>query len=111
MHKTRAIRISSAPKMNPLAFEVVRIYYSYIQKGAAMDVAKLFKSGNSQAVRLPKEFRLPGDRVKIFRRGKQIVLEPMETTWDAFFESLDEFPDDFMKDGRQQPEDQVREPF
>ena len=76
-----------------------------------MNIAKLFKSGNSQAVRLPKEFRMPGDAVKIFQRGKQIVLEPMEPTWDALFESLDDFPEDFMQDGRQQPEDQVREPF
>ena len=76
-----------------------------------MNTAKLFRTGNSQAVRLPKEFRMPGEKVKIFRRGKQIVLEPLEPTWDALFEALEEFPDDFMEDGRRQPEGQERESF
>ncbi|MCF8053484.1 MAG: antitoxin [Desulfobacterales bacterium] len=76
-----------------------------------MNTAKLFRTGNSQAVRLPKEFRMPGEKVKIFRRGKQIVLEPIEPTWDALFEALEEFPDDFMEDGRRQPEVQERESF
>ncbi len=76
-----------------------------------MNTAKLFRTGNSQAVRLPKEFRMPGEKVKIFRRGKQIVLEPLEPTWDALFEALEEFPDDFMEDGRRQPEVQERESF
>ena len=76
-----------------------------------MNTAKLFKSGNSQAVRLPKEFRLPGERVKIFRRGNQIILEPVEESWDVFWASFDEFPDDFMAEGRCQPSEQERESF
>jgi len=68
-----------------------------------METAKLFRNGNSQAVRLPKEFRIPGTEVKIFKKGNQVILEPMETTWDPLFESLSEFPEDFMKDGRNQP--------
>ena len=43
-----------------------------------MAEAKLFKVGGSQAVRLPKEFRLPGDRVSIHREGKRIILEPID---------------------------------
>ena len=39
-----------------------------------MATARVFKSGNSQAVRLPKEFRFGGDEVEIFRRGDEIVL-------------------------------------
>jgi len=74
-----------------------------------MNTAKLFKSGNSQAVRLPKEYRLPGSEVKIFRRGNQIILEPLETTWEPLFESLNQFPEDFMEDGRNQPPVQKRE--
>jgi antitoxin VapB len=74
-----------------------------------METAKLFQNGNSQAVRLPKEFRMPGDMVKISQRGKQIILEPLETTWDALFEALDDFPEDFMEDGREQPPMQKRE--
>ena len=76
-----------------------------------MDTAKIFKSGNSQAIRLPKEFRMPGEKVKIFRRGNQIVLEPLESTWEALLDSLSEFPEDFMQDGRWQPDAQEREPF
>jgi antitoxin VapB len=76
-----------------------------------MGTAKLFQNGSSQAVRLPKEFRLPGEVVKIFHRGNQVVLEPLELTWDSLFKSLDEFPEDFMEDGRNQPDMQKRDSF
>ncbi len=76
-----------------------------------MATAKLFQNGNSQAVRLPKEFRISGTEVKIYKRGNQVILEPMEETWDSLFESLLEFPDDFLKDGRNQPAMQERESF
>lgn len=76
-----------------------------------METAKLFQNGNSQAVRLPKAFRIPGTEVKIFKHGKQVILEPIETSWDSLFESLSEFPEDFLKDGRNQPGMQERESF
>ncbi len=76
-----------------------------------MDTAKLFQNGSSQAVRLPKAFRIYGNEVKIFKKGKQIILEPIEMTWDSLFDSLSEFPEDFMKDGRNQPAMQKRESF
>ena len=76
-----------------------------------METAKLFQNGNSQAVRLPKEFRIPGTEVKIYKRGNQVILEPIEATWDSLFESLCEFPDDFLKDGRNQPAMRKRESF
>ncbi|MFT4927158.1 MAG: antitoxin VapB [Phenylobacterium sp.] len=68
-----------------------------------MNTAKLFQTGRSQAVRLPKAFRLPGQEVKIYREGDKVILEPLNTSWDALLASLDEFPDDFMEDGREQP--------
>jgi len=74
-----------------------------------MNTAKLFQSGNSQAVRLPKEIRLPGSEVKMFRRGNQVILEPFETTGDPLFDSLNQFSEDFMKDGRNQPPVQTRD--
>ncbi len=40
--------------------------------------AKLFANGRSQAIRLPKEFRMPGDRVRIHREGKRLIVEPIE---------------------------------
>lgn len=76
-----------------------------------MKTAKLFKNGSSQAVRLPKAFRITGNEVKIYKKGNQVILEPIETTWDALFESLDEFPEDFMSEGRNQPAMQERDLF
>jgi antitoxin VapB len=66
--------------------------------------AKLFKHGRSQAVRLPKEFRLPGKEVRVSRVGRGVLLEPMETDVDAWFARLAEYHDiPFMPEGRQQP--------
>ena len=76
-----------------------------------METAKLFQNGSSQAVRLPKAFRLPGNEVKIYQNGNQVILEPIETTWDSLFDSLKEFPEDFLEDGRNQPAMQERESF
>lgn len=69
-----------------------------------MATAKLFQNGRSQAVRLPKEFRLPGKEVKISKQGNKIILEPIENSWEQWFEAITQFSDDFMADGRNQPE-------
>lgn len=74
-----------------------------------MQKAKLFMNGQSQAVRLPKEFRMPGKEVQIRRQGKGVLIEPIEESFDAMFRSLDEFSDDFMSTGRKQPAMQSRE--
>ena len=71
--------------------------------------AKLFMNGQSQAVRLPKAFRMPGKEVKISRRGRGVLIEPIEESFDELFRSLDEFSDDFMSSGRKQPKMQSRE--
>ena len=76
-----------------------------------METAKIFQNGSSQAVRLPKAFRMSGNVVKIYKKGNQVILEPLEVTWDSLFESLDEFPEDFMEGGRSQPDMQAREDF
>lgn len=66
--------------------------------------ARVFMHGRSQAVRLPKEFRLPGDRVRIKRVGRGVLLEPLYPDIDSWFAALDEFADiPFMEDGREQP--------
>jgi antitoxin VapB len=64
--------------------------------------AKLFKNGDSQAVRLPKEFRFAGKEVLIKRLGNAIVLLPKAKSWDTLVESLDKFPADFMSEREQQ---------
>lgn len=71
-----------------------------------MKTAKLFKNGQSQAVRLPKEFRLTGDRVYIKKQGNCILLIPVDDMWKLFYESLHEFSEDFFENGREQPTDQ-----
>ena len=50
-----------------------------------MKAAKVFKSGNSQAVRLPKEFQLDVKEVGIFRQGGDLILRPMKKTWQNYF--------------------------
>jgi antitoxin VapB len=73
-----------------------------------MQTAKLFQNGQSQAVRLPKEFRFQGDKVFIKRMGNAVVLLPYHDSWQALFDSLDQFSDDFME-RRDQPTQSPRE--
>ena len=73
-----------------------------------MKVAKLFKNGQSQAVRLPKEFRFEGTQVFVKRVGNAVLLLPEQHSWQGLFDSLDMFSDDFME-VREQPEQQERE--
>ncbi len=71
---------------------------------AESGIAKIFMHGRSQAVRLPLEFRLPGDRVRVRRVEGGILLEPMLTDLDTWFRELDRFAElPFMEDGRRQP--------
>lgn len=67
-----------------------------------MKTAKLFRNGESQAVRLPKEFRFEGQEVFIKRVGDAVVLLPKSRSWASLVESLDKFPADFMAE-RDQP--------
>ncbi len=50
-----------------------------------MKAAKVFKSGNSQAIRLPKEFQLDVKEVGIFRQDGDLILRPMKKTWQDYF--------------------------
>ena len=58
--------------------------------------AKLFTTGRSQAVRLPKEFRFEGSEVFIHQEGDRVVLSPKPESWDDFFASTDRPTADFM---------------
>lgn len=73
-----------------------------------MQKAKLFKNGQSQAVRLPKEFRFEGDEVFVRKLGNTVVLIPMDDPWRTLIESLSEFSEDYLEE-RDQPEVQRRE--
>ncbi len=73
-----------------------------------MKIAKVFKSGNSQAVRIPREFHLEGTEVEIRRQGGSLILRPRKESWRALIDSLKQFTGDFMKDERCQPPTQDR---
>jgi antitoxin VapB len=66
-------------------------------------IARLFRNGRSQAVRLPHEFRFAGDRVRIRRVARGVLLEPLVTDVTEWFAELDRDPEPFMTEGRNQP--------
>ncbi len=68
-------------------------------RGVKMATAKVFQSGNSQAVRLPKQFRLTSDEVEIYWRGDEIVLREKPRTLARAFELLCDLPDVEREDG------------
>ena len=74
-----------------------------------MAKARVFKSGNSQAVRLPKDFRLSSAEVEIFRRGDEIVLREKPRGMARVLELLASLPEDFMAGGRKDDPPQKRD--
>jgi antitoxin VapB len=74
--------------------------------------AKLFRNGRSQAVRLPREFRFEGDRVRVRRAGRGVLVEPMFTDIGEWFAELDRYDEEpFMAEGCRQPPTPKREVF
>jgi antitoxin VapB len=73
-----------------------------------MATAKVFKSGNSQAVRLPKQFRLKSKEVEISRRGDEIVLRERRGTLARAFDLLAALPEDLELSGREKDKPQKR---
>ena len=67
--------------------------------------AKVFKSGNSQAVRLPKEFRFGSDEVEIFRRGDEVVLREKPRNLLPVLDILAQLPDDMIEAVKNQRDD------
>ena len=74
-----------------------------------MTTTQVIKSGNSQAVRLPKEFPVRSKVLEISRRGDEIVLRELAKGLARAFELLADFPDDFLAEGRQDLPSQHRE--
>ena len=73
-----------------------------------MGTARVFRSGNSQAVRLPKQFRLKSKEVEIFRRGDEIVLREKDGTMERAFDLLAGLPDDLVVIAREKDHPQKR---
>ena len=74
-----------------------------------MQTAKIFWSGRSQAVRLPKEFRFSGDEVRVRRHGNAVILEPIPKDWSWLDQVRGQFDEDMLQAALEQPEMQERE--
>ena len=75
-------------------------------------IAKLFRNGRSQAVRLPREFRFEGGEVRVRRVAGGVLLEPLISDPKQWFAELDRFNDaSFFRKGRNQPLAPRREIF
>lgn len=73
--------------------------------------AKVFQTGRSQAVRLPREFRFDTQEVFIRREGDAVILTPKPTSWEGFLEGCEPLSDDFSVQGAPLPEDVARTPL
>jgi antitoxin VapB len=73
-----------------------------------MAVAKVFQTGRSQAIRLPKEFRVEADEVFLKRTADGFVVITKDP-WDVFFEGVEQLSDEFLSGGRVQPKLESRE--
>ena len=73
-----------------------------------MERAKIFWSGRSQAVRLPKEFRFPGKEVRIRRHGNAVILEPVAEDWSWLDSIASRVDEDFAKAVDERPGEQKR---
>lgn len=81
--------------------ELISIADRYQSRKAAMaetGIAKIFMHGRSQAVRLPREFRLPGNQVRVRKVGNGVLLEPIANDWTDIWAKIDaiggEFPEE-----------------
>lgn len=91
-----------------MAFEAVdsRVYTERIYSAdSPMKTAKVFKHGNSQAVRLPKEFRFDADEVLVTRSGGGVLLLPKKITYEQLMAVVGQFKGRMV---RRQPKDQKR---
>ena len=74
-----------------------------------MTTTRIFKSGNSQAVRIPQEYKFDVPEVEIFRRGDEIILRKKRSNLAEAFQLLTDMPEDFMADGRHDTPPQKRD--
>jgi antitoxin VapB len=73
-----------------------------------METAKIFWSGRSQAVRLPKAFRIDAAEVRIRRHGNAVILEPVAQDWAWLDTLIGPVDDDFAQAAAERPEEQER---
>lgn len=87
------------------------LYVYTLEEEFKMKFAKIFKSGNSQALRLPKEFQFQSKEVEIFKRGDEIILREKPKNLRRAFELLANMPNDFFAKRRDDSLPQEREFF
>lgn len=76
-----------------------------------MRTAKIFQCGNSQAIRIPKDFQFDKKLVEIFKRNGDLIIRPIPTKLTKAFELLSNLPQDFFAEGRTDPLPQDRDLF
>ena len=74
-----------------------------------MTSTKVFKSGNSQAVRIPKKYHINSDTVEIFKRNNEIIIREIPKNLGQAFKILTAMPKDFFTEGRMDDKPQDRE--
>jgi antitoxin VapB len=83
---------------------------TYHTRGIKMEIAKVFQTGRSQAVRLPKAFRFKCNEVAVKSFGRGVLLLPIDNPWDIMVEAVNEFEPGFQLERVDQGE-QLREDF
>ncbi len=76
-----------------------------------MKIAKIFKNGNSQAVRLPREFQFDVNEVEVLKRGDEIILRKKKQNLKEAFELLTSLPEDFFDEVRKDSPPETRDSF
>ena len=99
LHRAAGMTVSERLRGRCSVYILSRIYTG----GSVMATTRVFKSGNSQAVRLPKQFQFRGKEVEIFRRGDEVVLREKSRGLERAFWLLASLPDDFFAGGRDDP--------
>lgn len=74
-----------------------------------MTIAKVFQSGNSQALRIPKECQTDQKEFFMKKIGNAYLLLPVDDPWAALKDSIGKIPGDFMEDREQPMQPDVRE--
>jgi len=74
-------------------------------------LTKVFKSGNSQAVRLPKELQFSCKHVEIFKRNNEVIIREIPQNLEQAYRLLTQLPDDFLEGDRRDELPQKRDFF
>ncbi len=74
-----------------------------------MVYAKVFQSGNSQAVRIPKQFHINSDRVEIIKKNNELILREKPQNLKKAFQLMTQMPEDFFQEGRKDDKPQERD--